>query len=74
MDVTNEDIQQLKQQYEKDWNEWPADKGAPYYDEDNDAIYDPNSDVPGVPGAVQTIWINYNDSISESNYGSLQLD
>ncbi|MFZ1279268.1 MAG: hypothetical protein WAR59_00415, partial [Ignavibacteriaceae bacterium] len=70
LDVTNEDIQQLKQQYEKDWNEWPADKGAPYYDEDNDAIYDPNSDVPGVPGAVQTIWINYNDSISESNYGS----
>ncbi len=68
--VTNEDIEQIKSQYEKDWNEWPAEKGAPYFDEDGDGKYNPDVDVPGVPGALQTIWIDYNDSLSSSIYGS----
>ncbi|MBK7228203.1 MAG: T9SS type A sorting domain-containing protein [Ignavibacteriales bacterium] len=68
--VTEDDILQIKNQYDKDWNEWPGDLGAPYFDKDNDGIYNPNIDIPGVPGAIQTIWINYNDSLSMNMYGS----
>src|SRR5437879_6126661 len=28
--VTDDDIAQLRTQYETDWNEWPASKGAPF--------------------------------------------
>ena len=68
-DVTNEDLETIRNQYEKDRNEWPADRGAPYYDADKDGEYNPDVDVPGVPGALQTIWINYNDE-STPLYGS----
>ncbi len=60
-EVTPEEIEILRAQYETDWNEWPANMGAPYYDVNGDGIYDPSVDIPGVPGALQTIWINYND-------------
>ncbi len=69
-DITTEDLETIKNQYEKDWNEWPADRGAPYYDTDKDGKYNPDVDVPGVPGALQTIWINYKDDISNLLYGS----
>lgn len=72
-DITEEDVSIIRNQYEKDWNEWPAEKGAPYYDIDKDGKYDSDIDVPGVPGALQTIWIDYNDSISEGNYGSIPI-
>ncbi len=68
--VTDADIQQLRDQYEKDWNEWPANEGALYKDVDGDGTYDPTVDIPGVPGAAQTIFIKYDDSFSNSNYGS----
>jgi hypothetical protein len=54
----------IRAQYELDWTEWPADLGAPYDDVDNDGIYDPTKDVPGVPGASQTIWYVTNDMAS----------
>ncbi|HKI78089.1 MAG TPA: T9SS type A sorting domain-containing protein [Ignavibacteriaceae bacterium] len=60
----------LHNQYKKDWNEWPADKGAPFYDYNSDGIYDPEIDIPGVPGASQTIWISYDDSKSTWIYGA----
>jgi len=62
--VTDSMVNQLYTQYEKDWYEWPADKGAPYYDVNKNGSYDPVFDIPGIPGASQTIWINYNDSDS----------
>ncbi len=68
--VTDADIQQLRDQYEKDWNEWPANEGALYKDVDGDGQYNPDVDIPGVPGAAQTIFIKYDDSRSSSNYGS----
>lgn len=68
--ITTEDLEAIRSQYEKDWDEWPADKGAPYYDINKDGRYDPEVDVPGVPGALQTIWINYNDDLSSTLYGS----
>ncbi len=62
--VTDSMLIQLRSQYEKDWDEWPADKGAPFYDANKDGKYEPDVDIPGVPGASQTIWIDYNDDNS----------
>ena len=71
--VTKADIKQLREQYKKDWNEWPADKGAIYEDVDGNGKYDPTIDIPGVPGASQTIFIKYDDSKSITNYGSIPI-
>ena len=68
--ITPGEIETIKNQYETDWNEWPADRGAPYYDADKDGKYNPDVDIPGVPGALQTIWINYYDELSNLLYGS----
>lgn len=51
----------LRAEYEKDWTEWPADMGAPFDDKDSNGVYNPTIDVPGVPGADQTLWFVTND-------------
>ncbi len=51
----------LRAQYETDWTEWPVTDGAPFNDVDSNGVYDPNVDIPGVPGADQTIWFVAND-------------
>jgi Secretion system C-terminal sorting domain len=66
-------ISAVYNQYEKDWKEWPAEKGAPYLDVNKNGKYEPDIDIPGVPGASQTIWINYNDGNSYNTYGSPQI-
>ena len=53
--------QQIYDQYVKDWNEWPAADGAPYNDVNKNGAYDPGTDIPGVPGADQTLWYVAND-------------
>lgn len=66
----------LRDQYEADWNEWPADKGAPFEDINGNGKYDPASDIPGVPGADQTIWYVANDldeALTTYLYGSLPM-
>ena len=68
--VTEADIQALRDQYAIDWNEWPANEGAPYKDVNNNGTYEPTEDIPGIPGASQTLFIKYNDNLSASNYGS----
>ena len=75
--VTDADIQQLRDQYAKDWQEWPADKGAPWYIDSvrqmrTDGAYDPTNphDIPGIPNASQTLFVLYNDANSASLYGS----
>jgi hypothetical protein len=63
----------VRSQYELDWTEWPASIGAPYDDIDGNGSYDPNVDVPGVPGANQTIWFVANDqaeSKTSNMYGT----
>ena len=69
--VTESDIQALRDQYAKDWNEWPAkgnpnsaygDQGAPFQDVDGDGNYNPDVDIPGVPSASQTLFIKYDDN------------
>lgn len=68
--VTSGQIDQIKAQYAKDWQEWPGNEGAPYKDVNGDGVYDPKVDIPGVPGASQTIWISYDDRDASSLYAS----
>ena len=59
--VTAEEIESVKTQYSHDWNHWPAAAGAPFEDVDGNGSYDPAVDVPGFPGASQTMWFVSND-------------
>ncbi len=68
--VSESDVQGLRDQYQKDWNEWPGNDGAPYQDVDGNGTYDPTVDIPGVPGASQSLFIKYNDDLSSSLYGA----
>ena len=54
-------IQAVYDQYDYDWQHWPAAEGAPFDDVDGDGRYDPAVDVPGEPNALQTIWLVAND-------------
>ena len=49
--------------YQRDWNEWPAKDGlpAPYNDVNKNGKYDPTLDIPGQPGADQTLYYVAND-------------
>ena len=60
-DVSAEQIATVKGQYEYDWMNWPALWGAPYEDVDGNGSYDPATDIPGYPGADQTLWTIAND-------------
>ncbi len=51
----------LYDRYIADWNAWPAALGAPFTDVDKNGAYDPAVDVPGRPGADQTLWYVAND-------------
>jgi hypothetical protein len=60
----------LRAQYEKDWNEWPYNWGAPYY---TDSL---GNKYPGVKGADQTIWYVANDmnsAVTTYLYGAQPL-
>ncbi len=73
----------IRTQYETDWTEWPADLGAPYFDGNGNGVYDavPDPvdslrDIPGVPGADQTIWYVANDQepgVTQGLYGALPM-
>jgi hypothetical protein len=54
-------VQTVFDQYDKDWNEWPAQDGAPFDDVNKDGRYQPGIDIPGIPGANQTLWFVAND-------------
>lgn len=60
-DVTPAQIAVVKGQYEYDWMNWPAAWGAPYKDVDGVAGYNNATDIPGYPGADQTMWTVAND-------------
>src|SRR3990170_3159652 len=64
------------QAYYQDWREWPGADGAPYTDVNENGVYDPSIDIPGVPGADQTIWFVCNDTDPNQTqfmYGSLPM-
>jgi hypothetical protein len=65
-------IQETLDQYETDWKEWPTDLGAPYYDVNDNGVYDPvldaegrpdptQGDYPGIADADQVAFVVYND-------------
>lgn len=54
-------IQEIFSQYEKDWNEWPAESGAPFEDKNRNRKYEPSIDIPGSGGGDQTLWFVAND-------------
>ena len=74
--IENMDTLSIRTQYEKDWNEWPADEGAPFEDLNGDGVYDPSIDIPGVPGASQTLWFVSNDldsTLTTRLYGAMPV-
>ncbi|MCH7498295.1 MAG: T9SS type A sorting domain-containing protein [Candidatus Marinimicrobia bacterium] len=60
-EVTAADLQALYDQYDYDWQNWPVGEGAPFEDLDGNGSYLATVDIPGVPGADQTIWLVAND-------------
>lgn len=59
-EVTEAQIQAVRQQYEKDWNEWPWPKGAPFYDSNGNGVMEPGEE-PGLANADQVVWFVAND-------------
>ena len=90
--VTEAQMDADRAQYQHDWDHWPVDEGAPYDDVNGDGSYTPatwneenkswTGDLPGIPGADQTVWTVANDlpdeftetgipfSVSEGGWGS----
>lgn len=67
---------EIRVKYEYDWNNWPANEGAPYQDINKNGIYEPDIDIPGVPGADQTIWLKTTDNLGSeviNEFGSKPL-
>ncbi len=60
-EVTAAEIEALRNQYQYDWDNWPADIGAPYIDIDRNGVWTPSIDQPGIPGFKQLIWFVTND-------------
>jgi hypothetical protein len=58
---SNNEIQEVYDNYAYFWQNWPTEWGAPYDDVDGDGFYNPDTDIPGVSGADQTIWVVAND-------------
>ncbi len=82
--VTESQANEIIEQYKKDWEEWPVDKGAPYVDVDHSGTYNPvldnngmpdanQGDYPGIEGADQVVWFKADDQDAEKTknlYGS----
>ncbi|MCH7886374.1 MAG: T9SS type A sorting domain-containing protein [Candidatus Marinimicrobia bacterium] len=72
--ISSADEEAIRNQYRKDWEEWPAEKGAPFYDSDGDGLYAPQfesddftpvlfpeADEPGIADGDQVVWFVAND-------------
>ncbi len=71
-ELTDERLDQVLEQYRRDWKNWPVDQGAPYVDVDNNGSYNPvlddegmpdeqRGDYPGILGADQVAWYLVDD-------------
>jgi hypothetical protein len=47
--VSEAQIQQIRDIYRQDWIDWPARKGAPFYDANHDGLYTPGFNADGTP-------------------------
>ena len=72
--VTQAMTDSLKSQYTRDWNEWPAQYGAPFNDINGNGVYEPAlGEYPGVANADQVLWFVCNDlnpALTTDLYGS----
>jgi len=72
--VTEAMTQDIMDQYALDWEEWPTAWGAPFYDLNDDGVYDPDiGETPGIAQADQVLWYVVNDysaTVTTSLYGS----
>ena len=69
-DVTTEEMEDVLAQYAHDWENWPTDIGAPFYDNNNNGVYEPElGETPGLAGADQVVWCVYNDMDDEKTVG-----
>ncbi|MDZ7335318.1 MAG: hypothetical protein ONB32_09165 [candidate division KSB1 bacterium] len=71
--VTAAEIEKIRNIYRNDWIDWPAYKGAPFYDADGDGKYTPKfnpdgtpilypqGDEPGYANGDQVVWLVCND-------------
>ena len=72
--VTDTQIQAVLDQYKKDWEEWPTELGAPYYDLNDNGVYEPGlGETPGIANADQVMWLvvtDANASTTRDLYGT----
>ncbi len=60
--VTPQDIAAIREQYARDWEEWPIELGAPFNDLNQNGIYEPGfGETPGVANADQVTWFVMHD-------------
>jgi hypothetical protein len=63
----------IRARYANDWQNWPVERGAPFEDININGHYEPDIDIPGIPGADQTLWLVANDldgGLTQNLYGS----
>ncbi|MFA8451851.1 MAG: hypothetical protein ACEPOW_14245 [Bacteroidales bacterium] len=68
--------QEIRARYKEDWDNWPVADGAPYDDVNKNGVYD-EEDIPGYPGADQTIYFIANATDADKAqafYGSPPMD
>ncbi|MGH1362896.1 MAG: T9SS type A sorting domain-containing protein [Calditrichia bacterium] len=71
--VTEQQAQSVLDQYALDWQEWPANLGAPFYDNNGNGTYESAVDEPGLADADQVLWFVAHDLdslVTTSLYGS----
>jgi hypothetical protein len=75
--VTQDQIDKVRIQYGLDWEQWPVEYGAPFYDGNHNGLYEPHlGEEPGLQNADQVIWFVCNDLDSQrtgSIFGSYPL-
>jgi hypothetical protein len=67
--VTEAMTQEIIDQYEQDWMEWPVEHGAPWVDVDGDGEYDPEVDEAGIANADQVLFFVTNDQNASRTTG-----
>ncbi len=60
-EVNTMQIDSIRQIYLDDWQSWPAEWGAPYYDRNRNGRWDADYDEPGMVDADQLLWYVLND-------------
>ncbi|MEW6196237.1 MAG: T9SS type A sorting domain-containing protein [Bacteroidota bacterium] len=69
--------EEIRNQYKKDAEAWPAEHGAPFDDIDGDRIYTYGVDIPGVIYADQTLWLATNNMdivLSQQRFDSYETN